>query len=194
MLRGIRPCRQLWRTLSSLSKQEKLSNFGQAVRMLDRSIPHLLQTPLPSNYIHRNIVFEMFPETKALQFTGNTTYVAASKLLQLAVTALLIPHNSELFVISMRVDEHCHEIADRHIYVNWRSISPERPKPSPNSSHIFQPGRIIQSLGLLPDEYPVLAGSFEFALDENAERIRLHVIRNVEYMARPDSPIVTDAL
>lgn len=194
MLRGIAPYLRTLRAFSSIPNQERLSNFGQLLRVLDKSIPHLLQTPLPAKYIHPGIVFEIFPETKALQFSGHTTYTAAIRLLQLAVTTLLVPHNSELVVVSMRVDEQYPEMPDRHIFVNWRSISPERPKPPPSSSHVFQPGHLIQSLGLLPDEYPVLAGSFEFGLDSNAEHIRLHILRNVEYMARPDSPMLTDAL
>ena len=46
------------------------------------------------------------------------------------------------------------------------------------------PGKLIQSLGLLPHEYPCMAGTFEFQFDSECQTVLVHTVRNVEYIAR----------
>lgn len=179
--------------------QAKLANLGALIRSIEQCTPHLLQQTIPSKIVHPNITFRMFPETHMFSVHGITAYATLQKMIQLAVCPFLVPTNSKLDVLSLRITEN-REIEDRRLHVQWRTYTPDtgidkqKPGLSEQASRreLLEPGRLLTSLGLLPSEYPVLAGSFEFGFDSQCERILLHVLRNVEYMSKPDSqPICT---
>lgn len=178
--------------------QTKLANLGSIVRCLERAVPHLLQQTIPPHIVHSNITFELFPETRMLRIHGVTAYKTAHKMIQLGVIPWLIPSGSKLCIISSKLSDQP-VIEDRRLWIHWRSISPEnlrfRDSEKFGSGTGFgikslEPGRLIDSLGLLPREFPVLAGSFEFGFDSNCEKIILHILRNVEYMTKPDEHLI----
>jgi len=170
--------------------QTKLANLGAVVRGIEAATPRLLQETMPRHLVHPHICFAVFPETYSLHVNGQAAYTTLQKMIQLGVSPWLIPSGSQLTILSSRLSE-ARELTDRRLQVHWRSVLPEQTGPAPSGLSL-QPGSLIRSLALLPHEYPVLAGSFEFGFDSECERIILHVLRNVEYMAKPDSePICT---
>lgn len=133
-----------------------------------------------------------------LRVHGSTAYKTTQKMIQLGVIPWLIPFGSKLCIINSRLTDQP-EIEDRRLWIHWRSVLPESPQSRGSGAHglrnglgikSLEPGRLIESLGLLPQEYPVLAGSFEFGFDSDCERILLHVLRNVEYMTKPDEHLI----
>lgn len=128
---------------------------------------------------------------------GLTAYTTLQKMIQISVCNFLVPKNSKLDVLSMRITEE-KEVEDRRLHVQWRTYTPETmtPRKQPGMGEdtamgtFLEPGRLISSLGLMPNEYPVLAGSFEFGFDPQCQHILLHILRNVEYMSKPDSQLI----
>lgn len=176
-------------------KNERLANLGSTIRVLQDNIPLLLTKNLPYEIIHPDICFSIFPETHGIQVKGFKTYNAMVKVLQIATRSLLLPNRSQLMILAMYMNK---DDEDPRLQVNWRSISPERATPQPidpfsNPLSIFQPGQIIKSLGMMPDEYPIIAGSFEFQFSRECDKIIYHCIRDVEYLHRPSAdPVVTN--
>lgn len=171
--------------------QAKLANLGSLVRGIEAAIPHLLQETMPKKLVHPHICFEVFPETYSLRVSGQASYATLQKMIQLGVCPWLIPSGSRLTILSSRLSE-AKEVNDRRLQVHWRSLLPSEQGVQPPVGVKLEPGELIRSLGLLPHEYPVLAGSFEFGFDTDCEHIILHILRNVEYSSKPDSePICT---
>ncbi|PRT52536.1 hypothetical protein B9G98_00156 [Wickerhamiella sorbophila] len=176
-------------------KNERLANLGSTIQVLQDNIPLLLTKNLPYEIIHPDICFCLFPETHGIQAAGFKTYNTMVKLLQLATRSLLLPNRSQLMILAMYMNK---DDKDPQLQVNWRSISPDRATPQPidpfsNPLSIFQPGQIIKSLGMMPDEYPIIAGSFEFRFDRDCDKIVYHCIRDVEYLHRPSAePVITN--
>ncbi|ANB11893.1 hypothetical protein AWJ20_120 [Sugiyamaella lignohabitans] len=53
--------------------------------------------------------------------------------------------------------------------------------------------KIARSLGILPHEYPVLTGIFEFDFDDTCTSIITHTITDLEYLTKPTSECVNPA-
>lgn len=147
--------------------------------------------------MHPNITFQLFPETHMFKVHGSTAYATLQKMIQISVCSFLVPKNSKLDVVSMRITE-AKEVEDKRLHVQWRTYQPETMTPRQQAGlgeyssrgTFSEPGRLISSLGLMPHEYPVLAGSFEFGFDPQCQHILLHILRNVEYMSKPDSQLI----
>lgn len=204
MLRGFRPgrlglqrsmlCRSRFLSTDK-SNPERQANLGSTITALQDNIPFLLVKNLPYEIIHPDITLELFPETYAVKAQGFKTYNATMKCLQVATTTLLLPKRSHLLILAMYMNK---DEENPQLQINWRSISPERAQPQSidpysNPLSILQPGQIIRSLGLLPDEHPIIAGSFEFRFSQDCDQIVYHCIRDVEYLHRPSAdPVVTN--
>jgi hypothetical protein len=49
----------------------------------------------------------------------------------------------------------------------------------------LDPAELARRLGILPQEYPVLTGFFEFEFDESCNNVVIHTITDVEYLTKP---------
>lgn len=183
----------MWRTASlgprvlgrRLSNQELLANYGGVIDRVRESIPLMLHKPLPKYLLHKNVVLQLLPESRDIEFRGRSAYLVSTKMLQIGISAFLLPLDSQLMILSEHIDPAA-QIADRVYRVRWRSVTGDSETKHPQ--HLLdalRTGKILSSLNLGPGEYPVLAGSFEFRLSQDCNKVILHVIRDVEYLARP---------
>jgi hypothetical protein len=82
--------------------------------------------------------------------------------------------------------------------MHWRTVSPEyyeEPASSEKSEYFpyswssslaeIEPGKLARKLGILPHEYPVLTGIFEFDFDHDYQMIVTHTITDLEYLTKP---------
>lgn len=163
---------------------ERKVNLGATIDVLTESIPHMLRHPIPNSITHNNIRLELLPESYAIDVRGYRAYYASVKLIGLMATTLLVPRDTQLFILSKTVIPG-QLPEDTKFFVTWRSVIPNRVEKAESWTDNLTPGRIIQTLRLMPDEYPLLAGSFEFRFNSAGDKVLLHIVRNVEYLARP---------
>lgn len=161
------------------------ANLGSTIRAIDGALPHLLQRSMPAAVVGRHIALHVLPEQLGLAFHGAVAYRAVQALAQAAITPWLLPRGTQLCALHAELSR-AQQICDRRYTTHWVSVLPY-------ARRVYKPiapGRLIESLGLAPHEYPVLAGTFEFAFTSDGALIREHVVRNVEYMAKPAEPSV----
>lgn len=162
-------------------------------------LPNITLHMLPDSHIHLPTV------------TGKHPYKTTVKLMQFLVTTLLVSSSSSLVIISSRLDHSAHQSPRRHphnhirhhsdqlqepvlnnetpprLIVRWRTVSDSKPEPfSPTHINYSWSSTLTKidprNLGILPNEYPVLTGIFEFEFDEDCSGILVHTITDVEYL------------
>lgn len=158
----------------------------------------MLQTPLPSSIISDGVMLRILPVTHPHlpSVSGRTPYNTSIRLLQFLVTNLLVSPKSTLLVLSARLDstnsswKETDELPPKFI-VHWRTCSPEiqsgsyYPHSWSSSLAAMDPATLARTLGILPHEYPVLTGIFEFEFDITCKEVRVHTINNLEYITKP---------
>lgn len=177
--------------------------------MLTRSLPH----DIIGKDITLNILPDSHPHVPAV--VGRVPYVGMVKLLQLSVTSLLVPPDAKLSILRARLDpvraprrySYYHEnhvvppLSDEEglpprFVVHWRTCSPESEPQAAASQNFYphswssslaslDPKELARRLGILPHEYPVLTGFFEFEFDESCNNVVIHTITDVEYLTKP---------
>lgn len=175
------------------------------------TVPQMLATTLPKEVLATDIVLKILPisHPHIPQIIGRTKYQTAIKLLQFFVTTMLLPPTSQLQILSARLteDKVSTDSNMSKFTVHWRTVSPdygdedsdlgstssrsngnERSNyPSSWTSNLQVP-KLARTLSLLPHEYPVLVGIFEFEFSLDCKTIATHVITDVEYLSKPEFP------
>lgn len=161
------------------------ANLGSTIRAIDAALPSLLRKCMPSHIVDPNIALRVLPEQLHLVFRGAIAYRAMQAVVHAGVTPWLLPRGTTLCALRTDVSRE-KNASDRRYEMHWISVLPTARPPRSTL-----PGRpLISHLGLLPEEYPVLMGSFEFAFTLDCLRIAEHTVRNVEYIPKPVEPSV----
>lgn len=161
--------------------------------------PNLLTSPLPPAIISDQITLRLLPVSHPHlpAINGRGAYNATIRLLQFLVTNLLVSPQSTLLILSARLDStgNSWNEADSpppKFIVHWRTCSPEiqsesyYPRSWSSSLAAMDPATLARTLGILPNEYPVLTGIFEYEFSYPCEEIIVHTITDLEYLTKPN--------
>lgn len=177
-----------------IKEQHRFANMGQMVEVIRDTVPHLLQQNFPKEVISDNIKLRILPDTHPTipMINGRVSYNTVVKLLQFTVTHVLLPTQSEILLLSARLcSEYQSEKEPPKFMVRWRTYSEDNRTQNsfPNSfsarSINFAPSQLAGSLGLMPHEFPVLTGIFEFEFNYDCSRIEIMTITDLEYLSKP---------
>lgn len=169
------------------------------------TVPQMLSATLPKESLADDIVLRILPVSHPHipAIIGRTKYQTTMKLLQFFVTTMLLPPTSQIQILSARVVEdsiHSGRFHDMSKFVvHWRTVSPEPNVPGYDGGDEFpgswtanlQVPKLARTLSLLPNEYPVLVGIFEFEFSPDCQTIASHSITDLEYLSKPE--VRTDA-
>lgn len=172
------------------------------IQTIEDYTPGLLNRAYPTEIISKNIQFRLFPYSipQIPTIVGRVPYSTVVKVIQLGVKSILLPPGSELRILSSRLEgdvgngetESKNSLNPVTFTVRWRTAS-QSPQSSENEfPSSFSYGiNLARSLQLLPHEYPVLTGNFEFQFNESYTQITVFTITDLEYLSKPaQSPAI----
>uniref|UniRef100_A0A060T8R7 ARAD1C38918p n=1 Tax=Blastobotrys adeninivorans TaxID=409370 RepID=A0A060T8R7_BLAAD len=179
-------------------RQERLANLGDIVQDIEANVPKLLHSSFPRELLADGIVLKILPDTHPTipEFVGKVPCNTVIKILQLTVSNLLLPPHSELMIMSSRLDPP-YLVPDNSppkLVIHWRTCSaydsptgdpPSFPSSFSYRSINFAPSQLARALQLLPHEYPILTGIFEFEFNDRCDSVKVITITDLEYLSRP---------
>lgn len=175
-------------------EQNRFANMGEIVDIIRNSTPGLLQRNFPKEIISDAVKLRILPDSHPTipDIHGRVSYNTVVRLLQFTVTHILLPPQSEIMILSARLcGEYKAGEAPPKFMIRWRTYSEENsptnsfPSSFSARSINFAPSQLAGGLGLLPHEFPVLTGIFEFEFNYDCSLVDILTITDLEYLSKP---------